>query len=164
MELASQALDVADQELREAQEKLQILEAEMASSEPPQQSINSIEDLASSLTKVISDMRTSAVVPVEVVSEAEDHMRKLMAGVRAIAIAAAQARQPMPAASSAEVRPASPAATTSIPKRVKLIGKGPGVATNDPYEIPVETEDVYIDAADGGEQAPGAAGGDQARL
>ena len=136
----------------------------MATSEPPQQAINSIEDLASSLTKVISDMRASAGVPVEVVSEAEEHMRKLMAGVRAIAVAAAQARQPAPAATPAETRPAAPAAAASIPKRLRLNGKAPGVATDDPYNIPVEAEDIYIDAADGGEHIPGATGTDQTGL
>ena len=150
LDLAQQALAAADEELADAQLKLQKLEAEMAHTESRPPATSSIEDLATSLTKSISDIQKSAAVPDEMVNQTEHLMRLLMDGVRAMAVAAAvppRTKESGAQAQAPETRAASPSAKKSIPKRTKLIGKGPGIASQDAYDSSLsemETEEMLV--------------------
>ena len=121
--------------LAEALSSLSALEAEMAHPEPSAQRSDSIETMAASLTRVISEMRDTCTIPPELIVETERHMRHLMDGVRIIADAASRPSTQAPASGAGcrgppPTPPQASHATRAAPqpvrvgaRRTKIVGK-----------------------------------------
>ena len=143
-EQARATADAADLEFARAISALEALETELIQNGPPQQTPqNSIEEMATALTRVVGEMKGGSCVPAELIEQTQLHMKTLMDGVRAIAAAAAVAPQAAPAApaapqgtqpAAAAVPHAAPEASAAAPiKRQKILAKGPWAAATDPY-------------------------------
>jgi len=88
-ELAAAALNQAENEYQQLCSDLAGIEREMAMTVSSTTHTDCIEGLATSLGQVLSDMKSSHNIPVEILQQTETHMTSLMAGVRAIALATA---------------------------------------------------------------------------
>ena len=129
---ARSAFEESEVALAEALSSLSALEAEMAHPGSAAQQSDSLETMAASLTRVISEMRDACSIPPELIAETERHMRHLMDGVRSIADAASQpgaqtatAPQPASHAASAVPQPVRAGRTRIVGKRrmpVSLLG------------------------------------------
>ena len=85
-------LQEADVQIGDLQKDLADLEANVLSQPSCDSSaaahVDSIQGMASALQKVLGEMQLSGAVPSETVSQAEQYMKSLMAGVQAIAVVA----------------------------------------------------------------------------
>ena len=108
--VAQQVMIDADKEVADAQADLSKLESELASSDEP----NSLESMASSMTRVLTDMKAGGIVPTTLISEAEEQMKVLFMGINKIAGAVkehANAQTPQPLTKAVNgLSPASKAA------------------------------------------------------
>ena len=82
--LAQIALAEAEEQLCNAENRLRVLQAEIARSEPPQQGLGSMENLTASLGKVISEMKCGGHVSEDVIGQAEAQMLQLLSGLQLI--------------------------------------------------------------------------------
>ena len=120
LELAQAALQLADTEAAQLACQLQQLEMEVAPQSEPQQQADSIETMASAMSKIITEMKVSPLVSAQTMSETEQHMANLLKGVRAIVASAAEAAAATPqTASHPQTFVKNKAIDTGIQRRVK---------------------------------------------
>lgn len=137
---AQKAAEAADVELANATAALAAVEADLSQADPGSAQPNCIEDMASSLTRVITEMRGGTSVPQHLLSETEQHMHNLMRGVRAISaatLAAALAASGPPLEGPTAVAGHAAPAHRESPehKKIRLVGKGPCIQATDPYAV-----------------------------
>ena len=89
--LAQIALAEAEEQMSSAENRLRVLQAEIARSEPPQQGLGAMESLNASLGSVLSEMKGGGYVSVASIGQVEAQMMQLMDGLRIISTEA-QAR------------------------------------------------------------------------
>eukprot|EP00973_Karenia_brevis_P036507 5033889-Karenia_brevis.AAC.1 len=81
LNLAQQVMADADKELADANAEMVRLESELASSEKP----DSLESMATSMTRVLTEMQDGGIVPPKIIEEAQNQMQVLLGGIRKIA-------------------------------------------------------------------------------
>jgi hypothetical protein len=140
---------VTKDELTKFTKDLTDLEAELAISVgSPQQSGDSVQNMTSALERVVGEMRSSPLVPANLVYQAELQMSALMEGVKqisALALKAAQAQAeqakkmttpPMPARFSSGGRKRASSADYHPTEHRRKTGKQPPTHTPDTPELP----------------------------
>jgi hypothetical protein len=126
--LAQAAVADTDIALAEGVSFLTALEAEMAPPDPAATATgpDSLESMASSLSRVITEMKNACAIPPELIAETERHMMHLMTGVRTIATSASSyVACPAPPQQVAAVLALAPRprALVASGRRTKLVGK-----------------------------------------
>lgn len=178
---ARSTAEEAEVALAEALSFLTNLEAEMAPPEPASQRLDSLETMAASLTRVISEMKDTCSIPPDLILETERHMRHLMDGVRVIAETSSQPAAQVPPlaptpAGSAALKATAPRSRPQpfrsmraringkqcaipVPRRTKITVKSsPKTIFAPPMNIDSMPVDARGDVRPAGSAAPGQPG------
>ena len=135
--LARSTVEESEIALAEGLSFLSALEAEMAPPDPAMSisGPDSLESMATSLSRVIAEMKSACAIPPELIAETEMHMQHLMTGVRTIADTASRQAAPQQQAASAAAplwtagvcapapRTQKPKAAATPARRTRIVGK-----------------------------------------
>ena len=111
---AQAAIEQSDLEVAHLALQLQQLESEVATHAEPSEQANSIEGMASALSRVLTEMKSSPMVVPETWRETEVHMTNLKKGIRTI-VASKVAPPTPPLAAGGKIK----ATETGVHRRVK---------------------------------------------